>query len=262
MRLWDVQQRVCLFQVPVGLPLPSPGEHDREGQCGGRHQLCYVVWRRNVDRPECSQWAETDVAALAAWLLHNPEQPSSYTGYQPWGFHCGVPVILPCLPPGFPAVLEPHVALCAQQQLLALANCAAPAPSSVVKIYSTIPAASSSNSHSIGSHVSSSRTRPVNSTTVAAAAAAAAAVATVGSSSRPDARGALLLRELPVTAAADMKLSQGLLLVASCFHGRAVSNNSPYKSERPFTVVVHVWETRTWQLTRLISPRWVYGAYK
>jgi WD40 repeat protein len=25
MRLWDVQQQVCLFQVPVGLPLPSPG---------------------------------------------------------------------------------------------------------------------------------------------------------------------------------------------------------------------------------------------
>lgn len=77
----------------------------------------------------------------------------------------------------------------------------------------------------------------------------------MGDSSCPGAVGALLLKELPVNAAADMKLSQGLLFVASCFHGRAVSTNSPFKSERPYTVVVNVWETRTWQLTRLISPR-------
>lgn len=81
----------------------------------------------------------------------------------------------------------------------------------------------------------------------------------VGSSTLPDATGALLLRELPVNAAADIVLQQGLLLVASCFHGRAVSSNTPYKSERPFTVVVHIWDTTTWQLTRLVSPRSVTG---
>jgi hypothetical protein len=69
--------------------------------------------------------------------------------------------------------------------------------------------------------------------------------------------GAVLLRELPVNAAADMLLLPGLLLVASCFHGRAISSNTPYKSERPFTVVVHIWDTDTWQLTRLVSPRYV-----
>lgn len=62
-----------------------------------------------------------------------------------------------------------------------------------------------------------------------------------------------------MNAAADMLLLPGLLLVASCFHGRAVSSNTPYKSERPFTVVVQVWDTQTWQLTRLVSPRCVGG---
>lgn len=133
-----------------------------------------------------------------------------------------------------PAVLEPHVAVCHEQQLLALANCAAPAPCSVVKVYSTHPAppsskpaikTSSSIRHSGGS------TWPAGSAAdpSAAAAAAAAAVSVVGDSSCPGAVGALLLKELPVTAAADMRLSQGLLLVASCFHGRAVSNNSPFR---------------------------------
>jgi hypothetical protein len=151
-------------------------------------------------------------------------------------------------------VLEPHVAVCHEQQLLALANCAAPAPSSAVKVYSTQPAGVHGSSS--GSSSSSSTCADGAAQGGAPAAAAAAAATTVGSSSAGGgARGALLLRELPVNAAADMRLAQGLLLVASCFHGRAVSSNTPYKSERPFTVVVHVWETRRWQLTRLVSPR-------
>lgn len=145
------------------------------------------------------------------------------------------------------AVLEPHVAVCHNQQLLALANCAAPAPSSVVKVYSTRPA---SNKHSRSKGSSTSTTEDL------AAGDHQQTGVQVGSSSIPGAAGALLVRELPVNAAADLMLQQGLLLVASCFHGRSVSNNTPYKSERPFTVVVHIWETRHWQLTRLISPRY------
>lgn len=157
----------------------------------------------------------------------------------------------------YPAVLEPHVAVCHQQQLLALANCAAPAPSSVVKIYSTHPApAATKPTHAAGRNTSSaSHTAQRTAPTAAAVAAAAAAASVVGDSSCPGAVGALLLKELPVNAAADMKLDHGLLFVASCFHGRAVSNNSPFRSERPYTVVVNVWETKSWTLTRLISPR-------
>lgn len=173
-------------------------------------------------------------------------------------------------------VLEPHVAVCHEQHLLALANCSAPAPCSVVKVYSTHPAPSrtaaaagtaaaaalrharsppGSGTRSTGGRVTSSSSSHAAAGAGGAAAAAAAAVSVVGDSSCPGSTGALLLKELPVNAAADMKLSQGLLLVASCFHGRAVSTNSPFRSERPYTVVVNVWETRTWQLTRLISPR-------
>jgi hypothetical protein len=140
--------------------------------------------------------------------------------------------------------------VCESQQLLALANCAAPMPSSVVKIYSTQPAGSSSSSGSSGA-------RPIRAAqgTQQQQQQRPAGSVTVGSSSAPDAMGAVLLRELPVNAAADMLLLPGLLLVASCFHGRAISSNTPYKSERPFTVVVHIWDTDTWQLTRLVSPR-------
>lgn len=78
----------------------------------------------------------------------------------------------------------------------------------------------------------------------------------VGDSSRPGCVGALLLRELPVNAASDVKLVGGLLVAASSFHARGVSaNNSPFKSERAYTVVISIWETKTWQLTRLMSPR-------
>jgi hypothetical protein len=157
------------------------------------------------------------------------------------------------------AVLEPHVAVCHQQQLLALANCAAPAPSSVVKIYSTHPAPAASKPHPAAayssSHAAQRGTPPPLAAASTAAAAAAAAASVVGDSTCPGAVGALLLKELPVNAAADMKLDHGLLFVASCFHGRAVSNNSPFRSERPYTVVVNVWETKSWTLTRLISPR-------
>jgi hypothetical protein len=144
------------------------------------------------------------------------------------------------------AVLEPHVALCHMQQLVAVANSAAPAPSSVVKVYSALPASSSSSSNS-GSRGGSSCTATTHHLP--------AAGTVVGSSAVPGASGALLLRELPVNAAADMLLQQGLLLVASCFHGRSVSSNTPYKSERPFTVVVQIWDTLHWQLTRMVSPR-------
>lgn len=182
-------------------------------------------------------------------------------------------------------VLEPHVALCQSEGLLALANCAAPVPTSVVKIYSTSPAAAAGGGGAGGDAggaapntlsrvaadmLAGTATASGATSTTAAAAASSAdpasterllllphadALAVVGSSSLPGAAGAALLRELPVNAAADMSLPPGLLLVASCFHGRAVSANTPYKSERPFTVVVHIWSTRTWQLTRLVSPR-------
>jgi hypothetical protein len=123
-------------------------------------------------------------------------------------------------------------------------------PSSVVKLYSTCPAGRTDSSSS------SSSARPIRAAqgTQQQQQQPAGSI-TVGSSSAPDATGAVLLRELPVNAAADMLLLPGLLLVASCFHGRAVSSNTPYKSERPFTVVVHIWDTHTWQLTRLVSPR-------
>lgn len=146
------------------------------------------------------------------------------------------------------AVLEPHVALCHVQQLVAVANSAAPAPSSVVKVYSALPASSSSSNSNGGSRGGSSCTATTHHLP-------AAAGTVVGSSAVPGASGALLLRELPVNAAADMLLQQGLLLVASCFHGRSVSSNTPYKSERPFTVVVQIWDTLHWQLTRMVSPR-------
>ncbi|KAF8055393.1 hypothetical protein HT031_006760 [Scenedesmus sp. PABB004] len=168
LRLWDLASRTCLFQVPIGLPMPSP-------------------------------------------------------------------------------MLEPHVAVCAGQELLALANCAAPAPSSAVKIYSTRPAGGSGGGGG-GRPVRGGRAAPAPPPPPPGAVA-------VGSSAGPDASGALLLRELPVNAAADMQLLPGLLLVASAFHGRSVSVNSPHKSERPFTVVVHIWDTQRWQLTRLVSPR-------
>jgi hypothetical protein len=80
-------------------------------------------------------------------------------------------------------------------------------------------------------------------------------VSVVGDSSRPGCVGALLLRELPVNAASDVKLVGGLLVAASSFHARGVSANSPFKSERAYTVVISIWETKTWQLTRLMSPR-------
>jgi hypothetical protein len=125
-------------------------------------------------------------------------------------------------------------------------------PSSVVKIYSTHPAGRTHNSNS------SSNAQPVRATPGSQQQQQQqqpAGSVTVGSSRAPDATEAVLLRELPVNAAADMLLLPGLLLVASCFHGRAISSNTPYKSERPFTVVVQIWDTDTWQLTRLVSPR-------
>jgi hypothetical protein len=123
-------------------------------------------------------------------------------------------------------------------------------PSSVVKIYSTHPAGRTHNNSS------SSNPQPVRAAPGSQQQQQQpAGSVTVGSSSAPDAMGAVLLRELPVNAAADMLLLPGLLLVASCFHGRAISSNTPYKSERPFTVVVQIWDTDTWQLTRLVSPR-------
>lgn len=152
-----------------------------------------------------------------------------------------------------PSALEPQVVVCHQQQLLALANCAAPAPSSIIKVYSTHPAPLVSKPHH---PAAAARDAPAAAAAdPQAAAAAAAAVSVVGDSSRPGCVGALLLRELPVNAASDVKLVGGLLLAASSFHARGVSANSPFKSERAYTVVISIWETKTWQLTRLMSPR-------
>jgi hypothetical protein len=133
-------------------------------------------------------------------------------------------------------------------------------PSSIVKVYSTHPAPPSTKPNS-SSNSGGGRERKAAAGTAeeaAAASAAAAAVCVVGDSSCPGAVGALLLKELEVNAAADLKFVQGLLVVASNFNARGVwSNNSPFKSERAYTVVINIWDTRTWQRTRLMSPRWV-----
>ncbi len=41
------------------------------------------------------------------------------------------------------------------------------------------------------------------------------------------------------------------LLVVSCFQGRGTG----LSSKQPFTVVVHCWNTKTWECTRRVSPR-------
>ncbi len=59
---------------------------------------------------------------------------------------------------------------------------------------------------------------------------------------------------LSANATVDVRVRGDTLFVASCFQSRMLSAAS-LAADRYYTVLVTVWDMRTWRSTRLIAPR-------